>query len=277
MNRAQRRASKEHPDPVDTDKVTIGYVHPGEVSEIFINSLLRMQAFEAKENGRFLGTISKRAGTGWIAGARNFVTTEFLKSDSQWLMFIDTDMGWAPWALTRMLSVAKQDGFKPIIGGLTFALTVTDWDPETNGETTECFPVLGIWNRNDGGEILGYRYITKYDKDTVLRMDSTGAAFLLIHRSAFEKVGASDWWTPLEVPEDSPGLEGRGHFSEDVSWWIRVANAGLELWVDCGTRTAHDKGGVHLTEKVWDFQEAVKAASVARAAQHDARADLETR
>lgn len=264
MNREQRRAAKRagitHPDPVDTDKVTVGYIHPGEVSELFMNSLLRMMNYEIKENGRFLGTISKRAGTGWVAGARNYVTAEFLKTDSDWLMMIDADMGFAPWALTRMLGVAKQQGFKPIISGLTFALSVTDWDPETNGETMECFPVIGVWNRNEAGEILGYRYVTKYDKDAVLRVDSTGAAFLLIHRSAFEKVGTSDWWTPLEVPEDSPGLEGRGHFSEDVSFWIRVAQAGLELWVDCGTKTAHDKGGVHLTEKVWEFQEAVKSS-----------------
>jgi GT2 family glycosyltransferase len=227
-----------------------------------MNSVLRMERYEIKENGRLLATISKKSGSGWIANARNWVTEEFLKSDSQWLMFIDADMGFAPYALTRMLSVAKSQGFKPIVGGLCFSLSTTDWDPETNGETFECYPTIGIWNRNDKGEILGYRYVMEYDKDAVLKVDSSGAAMLLIHRSVFEKIGTAGWWTPLEIPNDAPGLEDRSFFSEDVSFFIRLAEAGIDFWLDTGTRTSHDKHGIHVTEKTWDAQEAAKRAAL---------------
>ncbi len=261
MNRAERRAGKQHPNPTDTDKVTLGYIHPGEVSELFMNSVLRMERYEIQQNGRLLATLDKKSGSGWIASARNWVTSEFMKSDSDWLLFSDSDMGWAPYALTRLLSVAKNDGFKPIVGGLCFSLSITDWDPETNGETFECFPTIGIWNKNDAGEILGYRYVLEYDKDAVLKVDSSGAAFLLIHRSVFEKIGPDGWWTPLEIPDGAPGMAGRAFFSEDISFFVRLSEAGIPFWIDTATRTAHDKGGVHVTEKTWELQQALKKAA----------------
>ncbi len=259
MNRAERRAAKAHPNPVDTDTVTLGYIHPGDVSELFMNSVLRMERYEIKENGRLLATISKKSGSGWIAAARNWVTAEFLKTSSEWLLFIDADMGFAPYSLTRMLSVAKADGFKPIIGGLCFSLSITDWDPETNGETFQCFPTIGIWNRDESGQILGYRYVEEYDKNKVLKVDSSGAAMVLIHRSAFEAIGTEGWWTPLDTPDGANLIQGKGHFSEDVSFFIRASNAGLPVWIDTATKTAHDKGGIHITEQTWDFQQALKA------------------
>ncbi len=261
MNRAERRAQKSHPNPIDTDKVTLGYIHPGEVSELFMNSVLRMERYEIQQNGRLLATIDKKSGSGWIANARNWVTEEFLKSESDWLLFIDADMGFAPYALTRMLSVAKNDGFKPIIGGLCFGLSTTDWDMETNGETFECSPTIGIWNRNDAGEILGYKYVLEYDKEAVLKVDSSGAAMLLIHRSVFEKIGTEGWWTPLPIPSGAPGMESRATFSEDISFFVRVAEAGIDFWIDTATRTAHDKGGIHVREQTWDAQEAAKKAA----------------
>jgi hypothetical protein len=262
VNRAERRAAKPHPNATPQDRVTIGYIAPGDVSMIFMDSVDRMKRYELARTGMWLGMISRKAGSGWIAGARNFVTAEFMRSESDWLLFIDADMGFPEWAVHRMVGVARGgESFKPIIGGLCFSLSTTDWDPETNGETFECFPTIGIWNRNEDGDILGYKYVLEYEKDSVLHVDSSGAAMLLIHRSALEKIGPDGWWTPLEIPDGSPGLEGRAYFSEDISFFIRASQADLPVWIDTMTKTSHDKHGIHVTEKTWDFQQAIKAAA----------------
>lgn len=256
MNRAQRRAAKAHPSPKNTDRVVVAYVHGGEVSESFMDSLWRLNHFEVMENGRMIGKISKKAGTGGIADARNLLTKEFLAMDADWLLFIDSDMGFAPWALSRMLGAATSQGLKPIVGGLCFALATTGWDPETNGETFECWPTIGIWNRNEAGEIQGYFQVRKWEKDSVIRVDSTGAALLLLHRSALEKLGPNPW-APLPTPEGV--LEDNSHFSEDISFFMRCADHDLEVWLDTGARTSHHKGAIYLSEQTWELQEALKA------------------
>ncbi len=258
MNRAERRRNERElaVAPPSSDRITIGFVHPGEVSTVFMDCVDRMKRYELARTGMWLGMISRRAGAGWLAGARNYVTQEFLNSESDWLLFIDTDMGFPEWSVQRMLGAARGgESFKPIIGGLCFALTAVGWDPITNAERYDAFPTIGIWNRDTNGEILGYRHVWKYDKDTVLKVDQTGAAMVMIHRSVFETVG-SEWWTPIDVPENA-GLDGRGHFSEDVSFFIRVANAGLEVWLDTMVKTSHHKER-YVTEEDFDLQMELK-------------------
>lgn len=263
MNRAERRAAKP---TKKYDRVMLAWVHPGEESDPFMQSVLDLYEYELYRSiretgaGLLLERASKGAGAGAVAHARNRITADFLKTENDWLLFVDADMGFPPYVIERMLGVAHSgDSFKPIIGGLCFALSRTGFDPLTKAETFECFPTIGIWNRNAAGEIQGYRTVTEYEKDAVLRVDSTGAAMVLIHRSVFEKIGAENWWLPLDVPEGSPGLEGIGHFSEDISFFIRCAEAGFEVWLDTMTRTSHYKQGIYLTEQTWDFQEALKA------------------
>lgn len=270
MNRAERRREARELDKLTPtpqgDRVAVGYIHPGEVSNSFTRSMLDLQLHElartAMENngaGYPLELISKGAGPGAIAHARNQVTEEFLAGSCDWLLFVDADMGFAPWVIQRMLGAARSDGFKPIIGGLCFALSRTGFDPETKAETYECFPTIGIWNRDEAGTILGYRTLTEYDRDTVLKVDATGAAMVLIHRSAFEKIGDRRWWSPLPVPHEVAG--GADFFSEDISFFIRCAEHDIPVWLDTACLTSHDKRGVFLTQDLWEFQQEMKKAA----------------
>lgn len=276
MNRAQRRATKAI--PVERGAaVTLAYLCGGDVSALFYESSRRLREYElfrtfAAMNGQpydsvpvsglQLGALSRRAGSGGIADARNFLTREFLNSESEWLLFIDADMGFPPYALHRMLGAALNDGLKPIIGGLCFALSTVGYDEDTQAETREVFPTIGVWDRNDQNEIIGFKYVLQWDRGAVIQVDMTGAAMLLIHRTVFEKIGTGGWWAPIDAPEGAHDRDCIPRFSEDVSFFIRASEAGFKPWLDTNVRTSHDKGGIHLTEQVWDFQQALKAADV---------------
>ena len=280
MNRAQRRALKREGTaaiPVERGAaVTLAYLCPGDVSALFHESCRRLREYElfrtfAAMNGQpydnvpvsglQLGSLSRRAGSGGIADARNYLTREFLASESEFLLCADADMGFPAWSLHAMLGAALNDGLKPIIGGLCFALSTVGYNEENQAETRELFPTIGIWDRNEAGEIIGFKYVMQWEKGSVIQMDMTGAAFLLIHRSVFEAMGDGGWWTQIDAPEGAKDRDCVPRFSEDVSFFIRAAQHGFKPWLHTGVTTAHDKGGAHLDEAMWDFQQEIKAAA----------------
>lgn len=257
MNRAQRRAARADKAP-KVDTVVVGIVHPGNISAATMFSLWRLDRYEFRRTGAQLGMIERRARTMHVAFARDQIVQTFLEGSADWLLMLDADMGVPEWLLHRLLGAADKTE-RPIVGGLCFAMRTVDWDTETQAEIYEYFPTVSMWNRNDDGTILGYYPVEDYPKDTVCHVGSTGAACVLVHRTAFEKIG-KDWFVPLEIPEGAPGLEGRGLFGEDISFFIRCDQNDIPVWVDTAAKTSHDKGGVFLTEQLYDQQQARKRA-----------------
>lgn len=252
MNRAERRAAKLP----KAEKVIIGYCHPGEVSASFMASVVRLIGYEVRRTGALVGTLEKIAGTGNVGHVRNLITGQFLETDADWLLFVDADMGFPEWALQRMLGAADKNE-RPIIGGLCFALMTAAVDEVTNAEIYECFPTIGVWNYGEDGAVIGYRYLEEYPENTVCKVDTTGAAFVLIHRSALEKIG-KDWWSHIQAPANTPGLNSRTMFGEDISFFMRCARNDIPVWLDTMVRTSHHKGGVYLTHELYQEQELKK-------------------
>lgn len=256
MNRKERRENG-HRGPAP-EKVIVAYCHPGEVSASFMASVVRLIGYELRRTGGLVGTLEKIAGTGNVAHVRNLITGQFLKTDAEWLLFVDADMGFPEWALHRMLGAADKKE-RPIIGGLCFALMTAAVDEVTNAEIYECFPTIGVWNYNEDGSVIGYRYLEDYPDDTVCKVDTSGAAFLLIHRSALETIG-KDWWSHIQAPANVPGLNSRTLFGEDISFFMRCAQNDIPVWLDTAVKTSHHKGGIYLTHELYVQQEARKKA-----------------
>jgi hypothetical protein len=60
------------------------------------------------------------------------------------------------------------------------------------------------------------------------------------------------WWTQIQHPvKNEP-------FGEDTSFYLRAAKVGYPLIVHTGVRTSHDKGGVFLTERLYDEQRVIR-------------------
>jgi hypothetical protein len=217
--------------------------------------MLRDQATSQRmirANGQYVRKVS---GTMGVAAARSEIAAYFLAhTDAEWLFMVDSDMGFADDTVDRLVESAERNSV-PVLGALAFAQKV---DPDVHaGEfgavRMRIVPTLYTYiEREQTGE-RGFRPITKYRRDAFQHVAGTGAACLLIHRSALEAVGPDPF-----MPVTDPKAGGNGTprtFSEDLSFCIRVQAAGLEMGVDTAIKTTHYKGGVFLDETTFAMQQ----------------------
>src|SRR6266704_522877 len=132
---------------MSNDAVTIAYIHPNEIAHSFHQSLMAMIGHDLSHDGHVGegGWLAARCyGADGIPGARNLVVKQFLaEKDADWLFWIDTDMGFAPDTVDRLLAIA--DPVKaPIVGGLCFAQKHQK-DDGFGGWHSEMAPTIFDW------------------------------------------------------------------------------------------------------------------------------------
>lgn len=161
---------------------------------------------------------------------RNEEARALLNSDAGWLLFIDSDMGWPPDALDRLLDVADPIE-RPVVGALCFGFQQRDPDG-MGGYDMKPFPTLFDF---DGQFNIRW----DYPRDTVTRVDATGCAFLLIHRDVLAKFDDGTWFDRARLGSELLG--------EDLSFCARAGEMGIPIHVHTGVRTSHYKS-LWLTE-----------------------------
>jgi len=220
-----------------TPTVQVAFIYRDEVSYSWHESMWEMFSYD-RDHGRHLHQrrLAIRTHPIRMVQSRNLVVKAFLDdTDAEWLLWIDTDMGWRPDALERLLAAA--DPVKaPMVGGLCFGLWPTGYDG-MGGLRFDVRPTLfRIATRvKDGAPV--YSPMPSYPDDTVVEVHATGSAFVLIHRTVFEKVRAEhgDRWYDQIVDGDGETM------GEDISFCLRVGALGLPMFVDTGTPTSHHK------------------------------------
>lgn len=206
-----------------------------------------------REGGQYLRKVAGSAG---ISDGRNEVARLFLDStDGEWLWFVDTDMGFAADTVDRLVASADP-AERPVMGGLCFGQRRVEPRP-FHASRFGLVPTVYGYVETDDGEV-GFTPIEAYEQDAVIKVAGTGAACLLIHRSALELVRlkyGDSWFDPMTHPT---GMKGRPRtFSEDLSFCVRLAAVDLPVHVDTSVKTCHEKGGVFLDEDLYDRQQAV--------------------
>ena len=226
-----------------SDRVVIGYIHPGEVRGEFMDSVLRTVLRDA---GRKEGRRITTEGGGYLAlssgprisSARNSIVRQFLDSpvlDADWLWMLDADMSFEPDTLDRLMEVADAKE-RPIIGGLCFG-----------GGRGRIFPTMYELidpSENDGEAI---RYVTEWPEGAVVEVDATGAACLLMHRSVLEQMRER---FPEPVPWFAESIYKGTEFGEDWTFCLRVRRLGHRIYVNTNAPIGHVKT-VSLDEELW--------------------------
>jgi hypothetical protein len=234
--RRRRREAAQAGTTVRPAKVAIGYVHGDEMAHSFVDSLAALIAFDqrnAQLTVHEYGRISVRGGTDGLVAARNMIAGQVVDSDVDWLLWIDSDMGFAPDTLYRLLDVADPHE-RPIVGALCFAARQFAHDGMSGFRATPV-PTIYDWAEVDGVR----RFVSSpmYPVDAVVACKATGSACILIHRSVFEKIavehGAS-WYDRLR------GTDG-SLLGEDISFCVRAGAADVPISVHTGVRTTHLK------------------------------------
>jgi hypothetical protein len=144
------------------------------------------------------------------------------KIDYDYLMWIDSDMVFAPAQFQRLLNHQKDivAGIYSMADGKEFA-TVPEWDEEyfkANG----CFKFL------NKAEIEG--------KNELFKVSYTGMGFMLVKKGVFEAM-EYPWFKPLEKQ-----IGDMVDFTmEDVSFCLRAKESGFDIWVDPAIIVGHEK------------------------------------
>lgn len=218
---------------VVSDAVTVGYVHDVEVAYSWHASMIDLIGYDLGHEQRVVrgGWIGVRYGTGGIVSARNMVVERFLADDrADWLFWIDTDMGFAADTVDRLLSYADPDD-APVVGALCFANRETGSDG-MGGFRTKAVPTIYYWGEHDG--LRGFQAVASYPDDRLVQCNATGSACVLVHRSAFERVGKG-WYDPILNPTTGTPM------GEDLSFCARLGAEGIPVFVHTGIRTTHLK------------------------------------
>ena len=203
--------------------VALGYVHHNEVAYSWHRSVAELVA-----RGGVDLEIPVRCGTGQITEARNEGASAFLDSGCEWLLWTDTDMGFAPDTLERLLAVDR-----PVVGGLTFA-AVEYLDDDMGGHRIRAEPVLFKWAADDTGFVRW----PDYPRDQLVQVAGTGGALILVHRSAYEHLEQTcgrRWY-------DQRRIQATGRvISEDLAFCARLGEAGIPIFVHTGVKSTHMK------------------------------------
>lgn len=205
--------------------VCIAYVHQEKVSASFLLCQRRMIAFDYAHDCLITNIIDTRGGTDGLAAARNAVAAAFLASGEEWLLFIDTDMGFDQDALYRLLAVADPKD-RPVVGALCF----TNREIELDGMGgMRAWPQSTIFDFEAGR----FKARITYPVNHLVRCHATGTAFLLIHRSVIAEL-AGAWFDRMPAPDG-------GSLGEDLSFCARLGMLDIPVHVYTGVRTTHHK------------------------------------
>ncbi|WP_167379793.1 glycosyltransferase family 2 protein [Amycolatopsis pretoriensis] len=209
--------------------------------------MINLLMFDASTRGRVLegGYIAVRcARSSDLVDARNHAVKTFLERPADWLFFVDTDMGFAPDTIDRLIEVADPKT-RPIVGGLCFAQKETAQDGLSGYRTAPRVTILD-WVDTDGGPTFMGR--TRYPVNSVIKCAGTGAACILIHRSVLERIRDENgpvWFD--RVPGGGGKLLG-----EDVSFCVRAGALDIPVHVHTGVRTTHLKSAWLGEADFWD-------------------------
>jgi GT2 family glycosyltransferase len=242
---------------VNPGTVSVGFLDPGQWSASFGLSLVELYLADAHSSRRIVPDgkqLRNYCGTGGLVAGRNEIAAQFLDAtDSEWLFMVDSDMGFAPDTVERLLAAADPVT-RPVMGGLCFALRRSEAAPL---HATRYVSVPTVYDFVETDTEVGFLTLLDYPRDEVITVAATGAACLLVHRSALTAVrdrAGDHWFDPVTHPRDTT-------FSEDLSFCVRLAAAGIALHVDTGVKTSHHKGGVYLDEAHFDAQRIPEAVS----------------
>lgn len=220
-----------------SDTVSVAFVHGSEVSYSWHQSMMALVAHDVASRQHVVrgGWLATKYGTGGITQARNDTAARFLADcDSDWLFWVDTDMGFAPDSVDRLLDVAHHKD-RPVVGGLCFMMREVGIDG-MGGMIVQPRPTIFAWTKVSDAE--GFHAVDDYPRDQLVPVAGTGSAFLLIHRSALERIRdefGPTWYSQTVNPSTGMLL------SEDLSFCVRLGALDIPVHVHTGVKTTHLK------------------------------------
>ncbi len=157
----------------------------------------------------FVGTTDKM----YLHSASNLLVEQFLMSDCTHLFWTEMDMMMPFWTIPVLLAHDK-----PIISGVYFL---------RKGDGQSCLYMKGDVPVTTG--IHSLVPVSIFPEDSVFKVHCPGMGCVLFKREVFEKIEPP--WFDLKEGYDRVRKTKTG-YGQDVFFYSKVANAGLDVWVD---------------------------------------------
>lgn len=240
MSNRVRIKSKPGDKPAYTaGKAIVGFLHPGAVEAPFMRSIINLMAYDWTHNRRLVdggGLIEYQAGAN-LSDPRNKLVKQFMGFAAEWLLMVDSDMEFPPTALDQLIDKADPVE-RPIVGGLCFGL-------EADG--THSPTLFDVFKGADGDPEVG-RY-REWPIDSLMKVAGTGTAFLLIHRTVFERFDALELEPGMTAfTKTFPYFQETEYFGkpigEDLTFCFRAGFLDIPVYVDTSLHIGHVKSRV---------------------------------
>jgi hypothetical protein len=158
--------------------------------------------------------------------ARNDIFRLWLDTKQTDFMFmVDTDMSFPNDTLDRLLEHDKD-----IVGGLCFTT-----DPFLSKVT----PTIAVLCPTEDGK-NSLEPLWDYPLDSLVPCDATGAACMLVKRSAAERIREAKG-RDHPMPWFAHGMHGSTRIGEDIAFCLTARALGIEVWVDTSLAIGHVK------------------------------------
>lgn len=218
--------------------VVAGIPFHGDVDNEFVSSLLTLE--QPKGAGALI--FSKTVRT-LISPARNLLAKTALDRDSEFLLFIDSDMVFGRESLIRLLSRACDKNIS-IIGGLCY------------NRRTPFKPCIFMRNKNN------WEFCKVTDPPGLYEVDAIGMGFTLIRTEVFKSLTKLPK-RPSKKPKKPdlpyqyfyPDKEG---MREDLNFCLNAKKAGHRIFVDTTVQVGHLGERVVIDHHLKSFNEEVK-------------------
>jgi hypothetical protein len=224
---------------VSRDRVMVAILH-GAYEPLTVGALNAMTAYDLRVGGGHLNhnDYFLQVGTTDIASGRNTAVRDFLASDAEWLLFLDSDQVWNPDLVDRLYASADVDE-RPIVSGLIMAHR-----PERDLPVS---PACGIFDDSDEPQVVAPPFIPNV---RWWRVATVGAGCLFIHRRVLEAIrtkfeeqySAALWFDQLAFRHvDADGESVMDRMGEDYVFSARASACGFPLIVDTTIELGHIK------------------------------------
>jgi hypothetical protein len=184
-----------------------------------------------------------------IDDARNQIAEGFLKSDVEWLFWMDSDMTFPKDTLVKLFNVAEQKDAKMVTGVYyqrKGGFLPCIW---SRGQETETGAVTGVATlKGKNNKYAGSFMIINSEKKEPFEVHSAGFGCVLIHRSVLE-VMDRPWFQFI-----------KGTCSEDFYFFVQAQELGFKLWADPTIDLGHIGDAPIITKK--DFNRKANEAKL---------------
>jgi hypothetical protein len=226
---------------VKPGSLVVAYLHGGQVAHNFHHSCRNLYVHDLTHAQRLVGFIAQECGAGRITDGRNDAVEKFLRTDGEWLAFVDSDMGFEPDTFDRLIDAADPVE-RPIVGALAFGQRRGGLGP-AGSVRLEQFPTIYRWVEGEG--ISGCAPMHDYPPDSLVQCDATGAACFVVHRSVLVKL-AQTFPAPRHWFDET--IHRGRVFGEDLTFFKRCTDLGYPVFVHTGVKTSHFKH-IYLTDE----------------------------